>query len=172
MRHIYITLAFPRQAIQKEGRFFILAKMGSYVDLVDQPWQTVAFVEAASTAALLFDFCLTFDSEVRWTWRRKWGIMRIAFVISRYLPIGTAAMYLYYGVGSTHGETPNSGTYMVVIGTMNALGAAAADVMLAAMVHAFCGHEKRTLIAISFFSIVTLMLSLGNFLVAQYHTLL
>ncbi|KAG1848177.1 hypothetical protein C8R48DRAFT_764767 [Suillus tomentosus] len=101
--------------------------MGSYVDLVDQPWQTVAFVEAASTAALLFDFCLTFDSEVRWTWGRKWGVMRIAFAISRYLPIATVAMYLYYGVGSTHGETPNSGIYMVVIGTMNALGAAAAD---------------------------------------------
>lgn len=48
-----LTLAFLRQAIQKEGRFFNLAKMGSYVDLVDQPWQTVAFVEAASTAALI-----------------------------------------------------------------------------------------------------------------------
>ncbi|KAG1901883.1 uncharacterized protein F5891DRAFT_189851 [Suillus fuscotomentosus] len=93
-------------------------------------------------------------------------MMRIAFVISRYLPIGTVAMYLYYGVGSTHGETPNSGTYMVVIGTMNALGAAAADVMLAARVHAFCGREKRTLIAISFFSIVMVSATLIIFYVA------
>ncbi|KAG1827790.1 hypothetical protein EV424DRAFT_1389257 [Suillus variegatus] len=75
-------------------------------------------------------------------------------------------MYLYYGVGSTHGETPNSGTYMVVIGTTNALGAAAADVMLAARVHAFCGHEKRTLIAISFFSIVMVSATLIIFYVA------
>lgn len=72
--------------------------MSDYADLVGH-WQAVAYVEAASTstAALLFDFCITFDSEVRWTWGRKWGIMRIAFVISRYLPVGTVAIYLYYG---------------------------------------------------------------------------
>ncbi|KAG2101338.1 uncharacterized protein F5147DRAFT_776689 [Suillus discolor] len=141
--------------------------MGSYVDLVElQHWQTVAFVEAASTAALLFDFCITFDSEVRLTWGRKWGITRIAFVISRYIPIGTVAMYLYYGVGSTHGETPNPGTYIVVIGTMNVLGVAAADGMLAARAHAFCGREKSILIAISFFSIVMVSAALTILYVA------
>lgn len=58
----------------------------------------------------LFDYCITFDSEVsmfwwlcasltwcqvRWVWGRKWGIVRIAFVISRYVPIVTFVMYLY-----------------------------------------------------------------------------
>jgi hypothetical protein len=71
---------------------------------------------------------------------------------------------------------------------MNALGAVAADgqyllhvksvsscnvfsVMLVARVHAFCGGEKRTFIAMSFFSVVILVVSLGNFLVAQCHIL-
>ncbi|KAG1843628.1 hypothetical protein C8R48DRAFT_545045, partial [Suillus tomentosus] len=74
----------------------------------------------------LFDFCITFDSEVRWTWGRKWEIMRIAFVISRYLPIASVAMYLY--------------------------------LLLVARTYAFCGGEKRILIAISSFGMVTLVL--------------
>ncbi|KAG2096368.1 hypothetical protein BD769DRAFT_1394687 [Suillus cothurnatus] len=87
----------------------------------------------------LFDFCITFDSEVRWIWGRKWDIMRVAFVVSRYLPVGTVAMYLY---------------------SMNALGAVAADVMLVARVHAFCGGEKRAFIAMSFFSVVMITATL------------
>ncbi|KAG2122251.1 hypothetical protein BD769DRAFT_974168 [Suillus cothurnatus] len=133
--------------------------MGDYVDFVGH-WQTVAYVEAASIAALLFDFCITFESEVRWIWGRKWDIMRVAFVVSRYLPVGTVAMYLYYGVELTRGEIPNSGRYIAVTGTMNALGAVAADVMLVARVHAFCGGEKRTFIAMLFFSVVMITATL------------
>ncbi|KAG1772586.1 hypothetical protein EV702DRAFT_618503 [Suillus placidus] len=150
--------------------------MDDYADLVGR-CQIVAYVEVASAAALLFDFCITFDSEVRWIWGRKWGIMRIAFIISRYLPVGTIAMYLFYGVESTRGGIPNSGMYIAIIGTMNALGAVAADgqyqlqvkslstrnifsVMLIARTHAFYGREKNILIAMSFFSTVMIAATL------------
>lgn len=76
--------------------------MGDYVP-DSNGLQTVAYVEVASTAALLFDFCITFGSEVRWTWGRKWGIVRIAFVISRYLPVASFAMSVYYAIESTRG---------------------------------------------------------------------
>ncbi|KAG2148703.1 uncharacterized protein EDB93DRAFT_370569 [Suillus bovinus] len=138
----------------------IKLRMGISADPIGQYWQTVAYVEAASTAILLFDLCITFGSEVRWTWGRKWGILRIAFAISRYLPIATVAMYLYYGVQSSDRVTPYSGTYIVVIGTMNALGVAAADVMVTARVYAFCGREKRILVAMSFFSTVMIAATL------------
>ncbi|KAG1719398.1 hypothetical protein EDD22DRAFT_939886 [Suillus occidentalis] len=75
----------------------------------------------------LFDYCITFDSEVRWVWGRKWGIVRIAFVISRYVPIATFVMYLYYTVKSPLGGIPKPGRYIAVDGTLNTLNAAAAD---------------------------------------------
>ncbi|KAG1724098.1 uncharacterized protein EDB91DRAFT_1171529 [Suillus paluster] len=57
--------------------------------------QTSAYTAVASIAALLFDFSITFDSEVRLTWGRKWGITRIAFIVSRYLPFAGLAMTVY-----------------------------------------------------------------------------
>ncbi|KAG1797424.1 uncharacterized protein HD556DRAFT_1535152 [Suillus plorans] len=100
----------------------------------------------ASIAALLFDYCLTFDSEVRWTWGRKWGIVRIAFVISRYTPIATIVMYLYYILDS--GGIRNPGMYIAINGTLSTCNAAAADAMLVARAQAFCQWGVRTLIAI------------------------
>ncbi|KAG2114121.1 hypothetical protein DEU56DRAFT_189617 [Suillus clintonianus] len=136
--------------------------MGHCADLMRR--QTVAYVEVASTATLLFDFCITFDLEVRWTWGRKWGIMRIAFVISRYVPIVNVAMYLYYTVESTHRGIPNPEGFIAVIGTMNILGSAAADALLVARTYVFCGGEKRILIAISLFgtAIIAVMLTIIN----------
>ncbi|KAG2744918.1 hypothetical protein P692DRAFT_20743008, partial [Suillus brevipes Sb2] len=43
----------------------------------------------------LFDFIITFDSEVHWTWGRGWGIMRIIFIVSRYVPFVGLAMTVY-----------------------------------------------------------------------------
>ncbi|KIJ11468.1 hypothetical protein PAXINDRAFT_34215, partial [Paxillus involutus ATCC 200175] len=45
--------------------------------------------------AKLFDYCLTFSSEVHHVWGRKWDITRIVFTISRYLPFIASAMTCY-----------------------------------------------------------------------------
>lgn len=50
---------------------------------------------------------------------------------------------------------------------MTTLGSAAADMLLVARTYAFCGGEKRILIAISSFGMVALVLRPGHFLVAQ-----
>lgn len=122
--------------------------MGDYDVVLIGRQITIAYVEAASTAALLFDYCITFDSEVRWVWGRKWCIVRIAFVISRYVPIATFVMYLYYTVKSPLGGIPKPGRYIAVTGTLNTLNAAAADVMLVARTQAFCGWGKGIITAI------------------------
>lgn len=124
-------------------------RMGHCADLNRR--QIIAYVEVVSTAALLFDFCITFDSEVRWTWGRKWGFVRIAFVISRYVPIANVTMYLYYTIQSTHRGIPNPGMFIAVNGIISTLGSAAADVLLIARTYVFCRGEKRILIAISVF---------------------
>ncbi|KAG0695072.1 hypothetical protein DFH29DRAFT_286408 [Suillus ampliporus] len=126
--------------------------------------QTVAYVEVASIAALLFDFCITFDSEVRWTWGRKWGIVRVAFVISRYVTIISSAIAVYYAVESTRGVIPDRAKFFVVYASIHILGTAAAEVLLVARTHVFWGCKKRFLIAISAFStvMVAAMLTIVN----------
>ncbi|KAG1723740.1 hypothetical protein EDB19DRAFT_1951692 [Suillus lakei] len=35
---------------------------------------------------IVIDYCITSQEEVRWTWSRPWGLTRIIFTISQYLP--------------------------------------------------------------------------------------
>ncbi|KAH7906391.1 hypothetical protein BJ138DRAFT_637984 [Hygrophoropsis aurantiaca] len=43
----------------------------------------------------VFDYFITFSSEVRWVWGRTWDITRITFTISRYMVFPAAFMTLY-----------------------------------------------------------------------------
>ncbi|KAJ8589405.1 hypothetical protein M405DRAFT_862167 [Rhizopogon salebrosus TDB-379] len=122
--------------------------------------QTVAYTLVASAAGLLFDFCITFDSEVRWTWGRKWGFTRIVFVISRYLPLVSVGITVYYAVESTNGRMSNYGLAVVfyIYEYIHFFGAFAAEVLLALRTYVFWECDKRFLIVISVFSMVTLVL--------------
>lgn len=127
--------------------------MGDYIP-DSNGLQTVAYVEVASTAALLFDFCITFGSEVRWTWGRKWGFVRIAFVISRYLPVASFAMSVYYAIESTRGGILNHSRFSAAYGVIHFVGAVAAEVLLVTRIYVLWGGKKKFLIAISVFSLV------------------
>ncbi|OAX32147.1 hypothetical protein K503DRAFT_727313 [Rhizopogon vinicolor AM-OR11-026] len=61
--------------------------------------------------------------QVRWTWGRKWGITRISFVVSRYLPLVGVTLMTYF--------------------------------LLLVRTYVFWGCDKRFLIVISVFSMVT-----------------
>ncbi|OAX43652.1 hypothetical protein K503DRAFT_862144 [Rhizopogon vinicolor AM-OR11-026] len=120
--------------------------------------QTVAYTGVASAVALLFDFCITFDSEVRWTWGRKWGITRISFVISRYLPLVGVTLMTRYAVEATHGGIANYAMLTPVSDSceyIHFLGAFAAEVLLLVRIYVFWGCDKRFLVVISVFSMAT-----------------
>ncbi|KAJ8590395.1 hypothetical protein M405DRAFT_816280 [Rhizopogon salebrosus TDB-379] len=109
-------------------------------------FQTVAVF--ASLAALLFDFSITFDSEVRWTWGRNWGITRIAFVVSRYLPFVGLAMTVYC-------------EYMRTYDTICWLGIVAAEVMLLVRTYVVWGCDRKFLIVLLVFTTVTALSTAG-----------
>ncbi|KAG2114126.1 hypothetical protein DEU56DRAFT_919625 [Suillus clintonianus] len=111
--------------------------------------QTVSYIQAASAAAFFFDFCITFSSEVRWTWGRKWGIVRIAFVIFRYLPIiGFAITMLPLS------RQLSEEFQLLLLEVIIILTGAAARALFVTRTYAFCALEKRIVIAISLFSTV------------------
>ncbi|KAG2031301.1 hypothetical protein BDR03DRAFT_117584 [Suillus americanus] len=126
-------------------------------------FQTVAYIAVASIAVLLFDFIITFDSEVRWTWGRGWGITRIIFIVSRYLPFVGLAMTVYYSVGSTHEGIPNHGTFTDVYDGVRWLGIAASELLLVLRTYVVWGCDKRflifTLIFTTVISVVVLVIS-------------
>ncbi|KAJ8589403.1 hypothetical protein M405DRAFT_817969 [Rhizopogon salebrosus TDB-379] len=120
--------------------------------------QTVAYTAVASAAALLFDFCITFDSEVRWTWGRKWGFTRIVFVISRYLPLVGVSMTAYYAAEATNGRITNYWRLAIVSYSgvyISFLGAFAAEVLVVLRTYVFWECDKKFLIVISVFTMAT-----------------
>ncbi|KAG2351524.1 hypothetical protein BDR07DRAFT_1443676 [Suillus spraguei] len=57
--------------------------------------QLVKYVNVAALAILIYDYFVTLHSEVQWAWGRKWGVVRITFIVSRYVPFAGAFMTLY-----------------------------------------------------------------------------
>lgn len=57
--------------------------------------QLVKYISAAALAILVYDYFVTLHSEVQWAWGRKWGVVRITFIVSRYVPFAGAFMTLY-----------------------------------------------------------------------------
>ncbi|KAG1767092.1 hypothetical protein EDD22DRAFT_844651 [Suillus occidentalis] len=109
----------------------------------------------------LFDFCITFDSEVRWIWGRKWGIVRIAFVISRY-PSNCKFCYIrilrhwvnsrrnfIHFVGAVAAEGQNQPQVKLLSSPTLLL-----TVLLVTRIYVLWGGTKKFLIAISVFSMV------------------
>ncbi|KAG2055734.1 hypothetical protein BDR06DRAFT_953550 [Suillus hirtellus] len=57
--------------------------------------QTSKYCNVAGLGILIFDYFLTLEPEIRWTWNRRWNITRILFVISRYMAFVAAVMTSY-----------------------------------------------------------------------------
>ncbi|KAG2158387.1 uncharacterized protein EDB93DRAFT_1334742 [Suillus bovinus] len=68
--------------------------------IVNTGIQTSKYCNVAGLGALIFDYFLTFEREVRWTWNRRWNIARILFVISRYMAFVAAGMTSYAAIAT------------------------------------------------------------------------
>ncbi|KAG1742997.1 hypothetical protein EDD22DRAFT_958836 [Suillus occidentalis] len=60
--------------------------------------QLAKYTNVAAAAILIYDYFVTLYSEVRWAYGRKWGIIRITFTVSRYVPFAGALMTSYSAV--------------------------------------------------------------------------
>ncbi|KAG1739593.1 hypothetical protein EDB19DRAFT_1828811 [Suillus lakei] len=63
--------------------------------IVNTGIQTAKYCNVAGLGALIFDYFLTLEPEVRWTWNRRWNVTRVLFVISRYMAFAAAGMTSY-----------------------------------------------------------------------------
>ncbi|KAG1786795.1 uncharacterized protein HD556DRAFT_1016122 [Suillus plorans] len=66
--------------------------------------QTSKYFNVAGLGVLIFDYFLTLEPEIRWTWNRRWNITRILFVISRYMAFAAAGMTSYAAIATRANE--------------------------------------------------------------------
>ncbi|KAH7915494.1 hypothetical protein BJ138DRAFT_1141432 [Hygrophoropsis aurantiaca] len=113
--------------------------------------QTSKYVNIGAFAILAFDYLLTFQSETRWVWGRKWDITRIIFTFSRYLPFMGAGMTVYAG-------THTSGHYRVGLeeNIVHIVGIVAAEGLLVLRIYAFWQCSKKLLIGLLAYAMATL----------------
>ncbi|KAG2067952.1 hypothetical protein BDR04DRAFT_820386 [Suillus decipiens] len=123
--------------------------MSSVLFSEDADLQTSKCVNIGAFTLLIFDFCITFQDEVNWTWFRPWDITRIIFVISRYLPFIGATLTIYddLGVGG-----PASGLAENII---HIIGIIAAEGLLVIRTWAFWQRSKGMLIGLVTYGTVT-----------------
>ncbi|KAG1743090.1 hypothetical protein EDB19DRAFT_1700025 [Suillus lakei] len=57
---------------------------------------TSRYMKVAGLTILAYDYLVTMDKEVRLMWGSKWGMGRVLFCISRYLPFVASVIYHYY----------------------------------------------------------------------------
>ncbi|KAG1847954.1 hypothetical protein C8R48DRAFT_413448 [Suillus tomentosus] len=111
--------------------------------------QTVKYVNLGSLAILAFDFCITFSEEVRWTWFRPWDVIRVIFVISRYLPFAGVGMIAYDALGVS-----NQCTSILEESIIHITSMVAAEALLVIRTWAFWQKSKRLLIGISVYVVL------------------
>ncbi|KIK45101.1 hypothetical protein CY34DRAFT_105659 [Suillus luteus UH-Slu-Lm8-n1] len=63
--------------------------------IVNTGIQTAKYCNVAGLGVLIFDYFLTLEPEIRWTWNRRWNVTRVLFVISRYMAFAAAGMTAY-----------------------------------------------------------------------------
>ncbi|KAF8995942.1 hypothetical protein BDQ17DRAFT_1330286 [Cyathus striatus] len=56
--------------------------------------QIINYIRAATLAVLVYEYLLTFYLEVNFVWKRNWNVVKILFLITRYLPFIAATTSL------------------------------------------------------------------------------
>ncbi|KAG1768019.1 hypothetical protein EV702DRAFT_1145251 [Suillus placidus] len=113
--------------------------------------QTAKYANLGSLAILVFDYCITFSEEVRWTWFKPWDVTRVIFFISRYLPFVGVGMTAYDAL-----RTSDQCTSTLEGNIIHIIGIVAAEALLVIRTWAFWQKSKRLLIGLVVYSVLTI----------------
>ncbi|KAG2147515.1 hypothetical protein DEU56DRAFT_126715 [Suillus clintonianus] len=114
--------------------------------------QISKYTNIGGLAILIFDFCITFQDEVHWTWSRPWGSTRVIFTISRYLPFAGAGMTAYAAL-RVSGPCPPSLAENII----HIISIVAAEGLLIIRTWALWEKSKRMLIGLLTYSAATVI---------------
>lgn len=114
--------------------------------------QISKFANIGAFSILIFDFCITFQDEVKWTWSRPWDTTRVIFVISRYLPFIGSALTAYAALRVSGPPAPS-----LAENSIHIISIVAAEGLLLIRTWAFWQKSKPVLIGLMVYSMVTII---------------
>ncbi|KAF8995823.1 hypothetical protein BDQ17DRAFT_1545022 [Cyathus striatus] len=112
--------------------------------------QIVNYLRAATLAVLVYEYLLTFDLEVDFVWKRDWSIVKILFILTRYLPFFDATIILALQFLPHVSVAKCKILYPIVC--FLSIGGLIAEAVLTLRTWAVCGGQKRLGILLAIFS--------------------
>ncbi|KIJ11467.1 hypothetical protein PAXINDRAFT_171778 [Paxillus involutus ATCC 200175] len=119
--------------------------------------QLAKHLNVAALSVFLFDYCLTFSSEVHHVWGRKWETTRIVFTISRYLPFIASAMTCY-NVLYSH----KCGAYIFILDALYDCCIISAEVILILRTYALWGRNRWVLAILAVLAVAFIAAAIGS----------
>jgi len=119
--------------------------------------QTSKSFNVAGLAFWVFDYCITFETEVHWVCGRKWDLTRFVFTASRYLPLIGALMTVSAAL-----QTDRSGSCMAfndLSDIIHMLGIIASEGLLILRTYAFWQGNKKLLTGVLLYGVVSLIIA-------------
>ncbi|EGN96483.1 hypothetical protein SERLA73DRAFT_141908 [Serpula lacrymans var. lacrymans S7.3] len=116
--------------------------------------QTTKYLNVAGLAIWIFDYVLSFESEIRLVWGRKWDATRILFSLARYLTLVGVIMTVYAAVQT---RTGNCAPFGDVSNVFHILSIIVAEGLLIMRTYAFWQRSKRLMIWLLGFAVISLV---------------
>ncbi|KAG2146375.1 uncharacterized protein EDB93DRAFT_471885 [Suillus bovinus] len=108
--------------------------------------QVVKYFKMIGLTILVFDYCIKLEAEIDLTWGRKWDLIRVLFVVARYVPFIVVPVDLIYSLGPTSPEICL--TLYHVISWVNIIGIVAAEALLLVRTYTLWGRNRVLLVAL------------------------
>ncbi|KAH7906097.1 hypothetical protein BJ138DRAFT_1163427 [Hygrophoropsis aurantiaca] len=71
----------------------------------DPELQKGLYLQFSGLAILVFDYCINISTEVTWIWDTKWTLVRVLFLVARYVPFILVPVSIYSGLPGTNIQT-------------------------------------------------------------------
>ncbi|KZP25105.1 hypothetical protein FIBSPDRAFT_1041606 [Athelia psychrophila] len=101
---------------------------------------TTAFLPVFSACILVYDYILTFNSEVTLIWGEPWKLLKILFLLSRYLPFADTTVFFLYDSASSQSECR---ALTIGLGILSAVGACIIEYIFAVRTWAMWGFDRK-----------------------------
>ncbi|KAJ7115328.1 hypothetical protein C8R44DRAFT_880636 [Mycena epipterygia] len=107
--------------------------------------QTVKYVNVASMAILVFDYCLTFNLEVSLIWPSRMSLAKVLFFCARYTPFFDVPVGLYY-ILRPNVALKDCYNLNLTSTVMSVFGIAIGEAILILRTYALSGRDRKILV--------------------------
>ncbi|KAG2119775.1 uncharacterized protein F5147DRAFT_121404 [Suillus discolor] len=127
--------------------------------IVNTGIQTSKYCNVAGLGVLIFDYFLTLEPEIRWTWNRRWNITRILFVISRYMAFAAAGMTTYAAIATRANE--NCTNFSRASNAIHIISIIAGEGLLIIRTYAFWRKNNKLLAVLLVLAVICIACGVG-----------